>query len=44
MMDDQEGDGVEAWVHLDEKRMSQLEQDPDIHTYAFSEYSLRPKI
>ncbi|PWA36294.1 transferase, Chloramphenicol acetyltransferase-like domain protein [Artemisia annua] len=35
MMDDQEGDGVEAWVHLDEKRMCQLEQDPDIRTYAF---------
>nr|GEV45479.1 ribonuclease H-like domain-containing protein [Tanacetum cinerariifolium] len=35
MMDDQEGDGVEAWVHLDEKRMCQLEQDPDIQTYAY---------
>ncbi|GKE68691.1 pelargonidin 3-O-(6-caffeoylglucoside) 5-O-(6-O-malonylglucoside) 4'''-malonyltransferase-like protein, partial [Tanacetum coccineum] len=35
MMDDQEGDGVEAWVHLDETRMCQLEQDPDIQTYAF---------
>nr|GFC23573.1 pelargonidin 3-O-(6-caffeoylglucoside) 5-O-(6-O-malonylglucoside) 4'''-malonyltransferase-like [Tanacetum cinerariifolium] len=35
MVDDQEGDGVEAWVQLDEKRMCQLEQDPDIKTYAF---------
>lgn len=34
LMDDQEGDGVEAWVYLDEKRMRQLEQDPDIQTYA----------
>ncbi|GKE55986.1 pelargonidin 3-O-(6-caffeoylglucoside) 5-O-(6-O-malonylglucoside) 4'''-malonyltransferase-like protein [Tanacetum coccineum] len=34
MIDDQEGDGVEAWVHLDEKRMHQLEQNPDIKAYA----------
>ncbi|GJS84740.1 pelargonidin 3-O-(6-caffeoylglucoside) 5-O-(6-O-malonylglucoside) 4'''-malonyltransferase-like protein [Tanacetum coccineum] len=34
MMDDQEGDGIEAWVHFDEKRMRQLEQDPDIKAYA----------
>nr|XP_043630687.1 pelargonidin 3-O-(6-caffeoylglucoside) 5-O-(6-O-malonylglucoside) 4'''-malonyltransferase-like [Erigeron canadensis] len=34
MLDDQEGDGVEAWVHLDEKRMNKLEQDPDIKFYA----------
>ncbi|GJY30999.1 pelargonidin 3-O-(6-caffeoylglucoside) 5-O-(6-O-malonylglucoside) 4'''-malonyltransferase-like protein [Tanacetum coccineum] len=34
LMDDQEGDGVEAWVHLDEKRMHQLEQDHDIKAYA----------
>nr|GEU65881.1 pelargonidin 3-O-(6-caffeoylglucoside) 5-O-(6-O-malonylglucoside) 4'''-malonyltransferase-like [Tanacetum cinerariifolium] len=34
MMDDQEGDGVEAWVHLDEKRMHQLEQNPDVKAYA----------
>ncbi|KAF5789947.1 putative transferase [Helianthus annuus] len=34
MMDDQEGDGVEAWVHLDENRLCQLEQDPDIQAYA----------
>nr|XP_043626941.1 pelargonidin 3-O-(6-caffeoylglucoside) 5-O-(6-O-malonylglucoside) 4'''-malonyltransferase-like [Erigeron canadensis] len=36
MMDyDQEGgEGIEAWVHLDENRMSQLEQDPDIMAYA----------
>ncbi|XP_071729898.1 pelargonidin 3-O-(6-caffeoylglucoside) 5-O-(6-O-malonylglucoside) 4'''-malonyltransferase-like [Rutidosis leptorrhynchoides] len=34
MLDDHEGDGVEAWVHLDEKRMSELEQDPDIKLYA----------
>ncbi|GKE58149.1 pelargonidin 3-O-(6-caffeoylglucoside) 5-O-(6-O-malonylglucoside) 4'''-malonyltransferase-like protein [Tanacetum coccineum] len=34
MMDDQEGDGIEAWVHFDEKRMRQLEQDSDIKAYA----------
>ena len=34
MMDDQEGDGIEAWVHFDEKRMGQFEQDPDIKAYA----------
>nr|GEV26629.1 pelargonidin 3-O-(6-caffeoylglucoside) 5-O-(6-O-malonylglucoside) 4'''-malonyltransferase-like [Tanacetum cinerariifolium] len=26
---------IEVWVHLDEKRMCQLEQDLDIKTYAF---------
>ncbi|KAK9077152.1 hypothetical protein SSX86_005488 [Deinandra increscens subsp. villosa] len=34
LMDDHEGDGVEAWVHLDEKRMKQLEQDSGIKAYA----------
>ncbi|GJY76575.1 pelargonidin 3-O-(6-caffeoylglucoside) 5-O-(6-O-malonylglucoside) 4'''-malonyltransferase-like protein [Tanacetum coccineum] len=34
MMDDNEGDGVEAWVHLDDKRMKELEQDYDIKAYA----------
>ncbi|KAI3755306.1 hypothetical protein L1987_55102 [Smallanthus sonchifolius] len=34
MIDDHEGDGVEAWVHLDEKGMKQLEQDSDIKAYA----------
>ncbi|KAI3827867.1 hypothetical protein L1987_01954 [Smallanthus sonchifolius] len=34
LMDDQEGDGVEAWVHLDEKHMCKLEQDLDIQAYA----------
>ncbi|KAK1430280.1 hypothetical protein QVD17_12917 [Tagetes erecta] len=34
MLDDREGDGVEAWVHMDEKRMKQLEQDYDIKAYA----------
>nr|XP_043627374.1 stemmadenine O-acetyltransferase-like [Erigeron canadensis] len=34
LMDDQEGDGIEAWVHLDQKRMSQLEQDSNIQMYA----------
>ncbi|KAI3805085.1 hypothetical protein L1987_27127 [Smallanthus sonchifolius] len=34
MMDDPEGDGVEAWVHLDEKSIKQLEQDSDIKAYA----------
>ncbi|KAL8195198.1 hypothetical protein R6Q57_025601 [Mikania cordata] len=34
MMDDHEGDGVEAWVHFDEKRMKQLEQDSGIRAYA----------
>ncbi|GJT60247.1 pelargonidin 3-O-(6-caffeoylglucoside) 5-O-(6-O-malonylglucoside) 4'''-malonyltransferase-like protein [Tanacetum coccineum] len=33
-MDDHKGDGVEAWVHLDDKRMKELEQDSDIKTYA----------
>ncbi|KAL8209548.1 hypothetical protein R6Q57_006280 [Mikania cordata] len=33
LLDDQEGDGIEAWVHLDENKMSQLEQDHDIQTY-----------
>ncbi|GJV57784.1 pelargonidin 3-O-(6-caffeoylglucoside) 5-O-(6-O-malonylglucoside) 4'''-malonyltransferase-like protein [Tanacetum coccineum] len=37
MMDDQKGEGIEAWVHLDEKRMCQFEEDPDIKTYAFSD-------
>nr|GEZ02035.1 pelargonidin 3-O-(6-caffeoylglucoside) 5-O-(6-O-malonylglucoside) 4'''-malonyltransferase-like [Tanacetum cinerariifolium] len=35
MVDDQEGDDVEVLVHLDEKRMCQLEQDLDIKTYSF---------
>nr|GEW78132.1 reverse transcriptase domain-containing protein [Tanacetum cinerariifolium] len=35
MIDDQEGDEVEAWVHLDEELMRQLEQDPDMQAYAF---------
>ncbi|CAH1429776.1 unnamed protein product [Lactuca virosa] len=34
MLDDHKGDGVEAWVHLDEKRMKELEQDSDIKAYA----------
>ncbi|KAJ0935149.1 putative transferase [Helianthus annuus] len=34
LMDDNEGDGVEAWVHLDEKGIKQLEQDSDIQAYA----------
>nr|GEU53790.1 pelargonidin 3-O-(6-caffeoylglucoside) 5-O-(6-O-malonylglucoside) 4'''-malonyltransferase-like [Tanacetum cinerariifolium] len=34
MMDDNEGDGVEAWVHLDDKRMKELAQDYDIKAYA----------
>ncbi|KAM0028491.1 putative transferase [Helianthus debilis subsp. tardiflorus] len=34
LMDDHEGDGVEAWVHLDEKGIKQLEQDSDIQAYA----------
>ncbi|KAJ0800940.1 putative transferase [Helianthus annuus] len=33
MMDDHDGDGVEAWVHLDQKRMKQLEEDSDIKAY-----------
>lgn len=33
MMDDQQGDGIEAWVHLDEKRMKELERDSDIKYY-----------
>lgn len=34
MLDDHEGDGVEAWVHLDEKSMKELEQDSQIKAYA----------
>ncbi|KAL4580946.1 hypothetical protein LXL04_017152 [Taraxacum kok-saghyz] len=34
MMDDHEGDGVEAWVHLDENRIKELEQDSHIKAYA----------
>lgn len=34
MMDDQEGDGVEAWVSLDEERMFKLAQDANIKAYA----------
>nr|XP_043630082.1 pelargonidin 3-O-(6-caffeoylglucoside) 5-O-(6-O-malonylglucoside) 4'''-malonyltransferase-like [Erigeron canadensis] len=34
MMDGCEGDSIEAWVHLDKKRMNELEQDPDIKAYA----------
>lgn len=34
MLDDHKGDGVEAWVHLDEKSMKELEQDSDIKAYA----------
>ncbi|KAD4179321.1 hypothetical protein E3N88_27912 [Mikania micrantha] len=33
MMDDKEGDGMEAWVHLDEKHMCELEKDPNIQAY-----------
>ncbi|KAI3732196.1 hypothetical protein L1987_63395 [Smallanthus sonchifolius] len=34
LMDDQEGEGVEAWVHLDEKHMCKLEKEVDIQAYA----------
>ncbi|XP_071740445.1 pelargonidin 3-O-(6-caffeoylglucoside) 5-O-(6-O-malonylglucoside) 4'''-malonyltransferase-like [Rutidosis leptorrhynchoides] len=34
MMDDYEGDGIEAWVHLDKKRMEELEQDSNIKAFA----------
>ncbi|KAI3707908.1 hypothetical protein L2E82_36836 [Cichorium intybus] len=34
MLDDCKGDGVEAWVHLDEKSMKELEQDSDIKAFA----------
>ncbi|KAM0028628.1 putative transferase [Helianthus debilis subsp. tardiflorus] len=33
MMDDEEGDGVEAWVHMDKKRMCELERDLNIKAY-----------
>ncbi|KAI3755450.1 hypothetical protein L1987_55251 [Smallanthus sonchifolius] len=33
MMDDEEGDGVEAWVHLDEKQMCELEKDSNLQAY-----------
>ncbi|KAJ0801092.1 putative transferase [Helianthus annuus] len=33
MMDDEEGDGVEAWVLMDKKRMCELERDLNIKAY-----------
>lgn len=33
LMDNEEGYGVEAWVHLDEKGMCQLEQDVGVLAY-----------
>ncbi|KAD6454353.1 hypothetical protein E3N88_09059 [Mikania micrantha] len=39
MMDDQEGGGVEAWVHLNEKCMRELEQDSDIKKYNNTSFS-----
>ncbi|KAI3805054.1 hypothetical protein L1987_27066 [Smallanthus sonchifolius] len=33
MMDDEEGNGVEAWVQLEDKQMCELEQDPNIQAY-----------
>ncbi|KAJ0751865.1 putative vinorine synthase [Helianthus annuus] len=33
MMDDEEGDGVDAWVQLDRKQMCELEKDPNIQAY-----------
>lgn len=33
LMDEREGDGIEAWVHLDENEMLDFQQDADIRAY-----------
>ncbi|MFS7900964.1 putative transferase [Helianthus anomalus] len=33
LMDDEEGDGVEAWVHLEKREMCELERDLNIQAY-----------